>query len=53
MDIVIMREAKTRIEKSNPRVVNEGIILVSECIKEIVVAGLKDDRIKYRIFHKE
>jgi DNA-directed RNA polymerase subunit L len=47
MGIDLMREAKARIEKSNPRVVEGGIILVSKFMKGTFVAGLKDDRIKY------
>jgi hypothetical protein len=47
MGIDLMREVKARIEKSNPRVVEGGIILVSEFMKGTFVAGLKDDRVKY------
>jgi hypothetical protein len=46
MGLDLMREAKTRIEKVNPTAV-EGVILVLEFMKGTVVAGLKDDRIKY------
>jgi DNA-directed RNA polymerase subunit L len=47
MGIDLMREAKARIAKTNPRVVEGGIILVSEFMKGTFVAGLKDDRVKY------
>jgi DnaJ-class molecular chaperone len=47
MGIDLMREAKARIEKSNPRVVEGGTILVSEFMRGTFVAGLKDDRVKY------
>jgi hypothetical protein len=47
MGIDLMREARTRIEKSNLRIVEGGTILVSEFMKGTFVAGLKDDRIKY------
>jgi hypothetical protein len=47
MGVDLMREAKNRIEKINPNSVEGGVILVSEFIKGIFVAGLKDDRIKY------
>jgi hypothetical protein len=47
MGIDLMREAKTRIEKINPRAVDGGTILVSEFMKGSFIARLKDDRIKY------
>jgi hypothetical protein len=47
MGLDLMREARTRIERINPRAVEGGTILVSEFMKGSFVAGLKDDRIKY------
>jgi hypothetical protein len=47
MGIDLMREARARTEKVNPRAVEGGTILVSEFMKGWFVAGLKDDRIKY------
>jgi hypothetical protein len=47
MGIYLMREARQRIEKVNPRAVEGGTILVSEFMKGSFIAGLKDDRIKY------
>jgi hypothetical protein len=49
MGLDLMREARTRIEKINLRVVEGGTILVSEFMKGSFVAGLKDERIKYTI----
>jgi hypothetical protein len=45
--IDLMREARTRIEKTNPQAVRGGNILVSELMKGSFISGLKDDRIKY------
>lgn len=47
MGLDLMREAKRRIEKTNPNSIEGGIILVSEFMKGTFVAGLKDDRVKY------
>jgi hypothetical protein len=47
MGIDLMREARNRIEKTNPHAVEGGTILVSEFMKGSFVAGLRDDRIKY------
>ena len=47
MGVDLMREAKSRIEKTNPNAVEGGVILVSEFMKGTFIAGLKDDRIKY------
>jgi DNA-directed RNA polymerase subunit L len=47
MGIDLIREARARIEKINPRAVGGGTSLVSEFMKGSFVAGLKDDRIKY------
>jgi hypothetical protein len=47
MGLDLMREARVRIEKVNPRAVEGGTILVSEFTKGSFVAGLRDDRIKY------
>jgi hypothetical protein len=47
MGVDLMREARARIEKMNPRAVEGGAILVSEFMKGSFVAGLKDDRIRY------
>jgi hypothetical protein len=47
MGIDLLREARSRIEKINPRAVEGGAILVSEFLKGSFIAGLKDDRIKY------
>jgi hypothetical protein len=47
MGINLMREARVRIEKINPRAVEGGNILVSEFVKGSFIAGLRDDRIKY------
>jgi hypothetical protein len=47
MGIDIMREARARIEKTNPRAVEGGSILVLEFMKGSFVAGLNDDRVKY------
>jgi hypothetical protein len=47
MGIDLMREARTRIERTNPQAVGGGNILVSELMKGSFISGLKDDRIKY------
>jgi hypothetical protein len=47
MEIDLMREARARIEKTNPRAVEGGSILVLQFMKGSFVAGLKDDRVKY------
>jgi DNA-directed RNA polymerase subunit L len=47
MGLDLMREARARIEKINPRTIEGGTILVSEFMKGSFVAGLRDDRIKY------
>jgi hypothetical protein len=47
MGIELMREARAKIEKINPRAVEGGMILVSEFMKGTFVAGLRDDRVKY------
>jgi DNA-directed RNA polymerase subunit L len=47
MGINLMREARARTEKINPRAVVGGTKLVSEFRKGSFVAGLKDNRIKY------
>jgi hypothetical protein len=52
MGVDLMREARRRIEKVNPRAVEGGTILVSEFMKGSFVAGLKDERIKYIVKEK-
>jgi hypothetical protein len=47
MEIDLMKEAKIRIEKTNPYAVEGGGILVSEFMKGSFVARLRDDCIKY------
>jgi SMC interacting uncharacterized protein involved in chromosome segregation len=43
MGLDLRREARTRIEKINPRAVEGGVILVSEFMKGSFVAGSKDE----------
>jgi hypothetical protein len=47
MGLDLMREAKSRIEKLNPNVIEGGVIIVPEFMKGTFVAGLKDDRVRY------
>ncbi|PNF19606.1 hypothetical protein B7P43_G16783 [Cryptotermes secundus] len=42
-----MREAKSRLEKTNPNAIEGGVILVSEFMMGTFVARLKDCRINY------
>jgi hypothetical protein len=44
MGLDLMREARTIIEKINPRAVEGGTILVSEFMKGSFVAGLREDK---------
>jgi hypothetical protein len=43
MGIDLLRETRTRMERSNPRAIEGVAILVSEFMKGSFVAGLKDD----------
>jgi hypothetical protein len=49
MGIDVMREVRVRIEKTNPRAVEGGSILVLEFMKGTFIVGLRDNRFKYVI----
>jgi hypothetical protein len=47
MEIDLMRVARSKIEWINPHAVEGGTILESEFIKGSIVAGLRNERIRY------